>query len=96
MRSFKENISDAREIDHKFIFPVADLRGSLSNAKPQEMRFPSKLYVAQFCLPDWQRKQISSYKKVFGGDLLGLTRILTRARITDFYRQSMTKPDFVQ
>ncbi len=34
-----------------------------------------------------QIEKIDSYKKIFGSDIAGLTRILTRARITEFYRE---------
>ena len=35
-----------------------------------------------------QRSEIDSYLDLFGSDILGITRTLTRARITEFYRKA--------
>jgi radical SAM superfamily enzyme YgiQ (UPF0313 family) len=83
-----ENIFGAPElIEQEFMYPIDKLGRFLGKTDPGKIRIQAEPSRLRFRHSGKQQEELASYKKIFGGDLTGLTRILTRARITEFYRQ---------
>lgn len=77
---------DSSPFQQGFNFPLLELPELLSAPPSAQKLATDRACVLEFGHDSEQLKNIESYKNVFGCDLPGLTRILTRARITDFYR----------
>ena len=78
--------SDSSPFQQGFNFPLLKLPELLSAPPSAQKLATDRACVLEFGHDSEQLKKIESYRNVFGCDLPGLTRILTRARITDFYR----------
>jgi radical SAM superfamily enzyme YgiQ (UPF0313 family) len=86
---YKRNQVDDIFFDHSarealLYFPVDELEKFLNERLLENLEREPRKIIFQHSKE--QVVQISRYKKIFGDDVAGLSRILTRARITQFYR----------
>lgn len=77
--------------DEKFNNKSRYFRFKFDNVQENYVQYPKKYLksnkIINFGFNKNQKKEISNYISLFGKDIIGVSRILSRARITNFYRK---------
>jgi radical SAM superfamily enzyme YgiQ (UPF0313 family) len=82
----KEIFTNEEDVEGIFSFPIHKLAKVLQEHSPESLGSQASKTKIVFQHSTAQRDMILSYKKIFGDDIVGVSRILTRARLTEFYR----------